>query len=200
MCPSTPGCRDARIEFLLDDAAPVAVLTAADLRPRLDGYGLVVIDVEDPAVGAQPATAPPGPAAEDHRLRYLHLRDDRNPQRGGGHPPQRHPTVRLARRSAWSLAPGQVWSQCHSLAFDFSVWEIFGALLHGGRLVVVPDAMTRSPERLPCVLVAEQVSVLTQTPSAVAVLSPRGLGVGGVGDRRGAVSDRSWWSGGRRVG
>ena len=36
-------------------------------------------------------------------------------------------------------APGQVWSQWHSLAFDVSVWEIFGALLHGGRLVVVPE-------------------------------------------------------------
>ena len=37
------------------------------------------------------------------------------------------------------LSSGQVWTQCHSLAFDFSVWEILGALLHGGRLVVVPE-------------------------------------------------------------
>ncbi|WP_156349808.1 MULTISPECIES: AMP-binding protein, partial [unclassified Mycobacterium] len=42
----------------------------------------------------------------------------------------------------------QVWTQCHSYAFDFSVWEIWGALLHGGRLVVVPDDITRSPEEL----------------------------------------------------
>ena len=40
---------------------------------------------------------------------------------------------------------GQVWSQCHSMAFDFSVWEIFGALLYGGRVVVVPDAVVRWP-------------------------------------------------------
>ena len=39
------------------------------------------------------------------------------------------------------LPPGQVWTQCHSLAFDFSVWEIWGALLHGGRLVVVPESV-----------------------------------------------------------
>ncbi len=43
------------------------------------------------------------------------------------------------------LAPGQVWTQCHSLAFDFSVWEIWGALLYGGRLVVVPESVAASP-------------------------------------------------------
>ena len=69
----------------------------------------------------------------------------------------------------------QVWSQWHSLAFDVSVWEIFGALLRGGRLVVVPEAVARSPEDFHALLIAEQVSVLCQTPSAVGMLSPEGL-------------------------
>jgi len=55
------------------------------------------------------------------------------------------------------------------------VWEIFGALLGGGRLVVIPDSVARSPTDFHDVLVAEQVNVLTRTPSAAAVLSPQGL-------------------------
>ena len=72
------------------------------------------------------------------------------------------------------LPAAGVWSHSHSLAFDVSVWEIFGALLRGGRVVVVGEQTTRSPQDLNAVLVAEKVTVLAQTPSAAAVLDVRG--------------------------
>ncbi|WP_156660926.1 condensation domain-containing protein, partial [Mycobacterium sp. 852002-51163_SCH5372311] len=63
--PIDPAVPRARIEFMLTDAAPVAAVSTADLRARLDGFDLAVLDVDDPAVQAQPSTALPAPAAED---------------------------------------------------------------------------------------------------------------------------------------
>jgi len=64
------------------------------------------------------------------------------------------------------FSSADVWTLFHSYAFDFSVWELWGALLHGGRLIVVPYLVSRSPETFRLLLVSEAVTVLSQTPSA----------------------------------
>ena len=167
-----PALPDARIGFMLTDAAPIAAVTTAGLRSRLDGCGLTVIDVDDPAVGSQPSTALPAPAPDD--IAYL-IYTSGTTGVPKGVAVSHHSLIHLAESPLTGLPPAQVWTQCHSYAFDFSVWEIWAALLGGGRLVVVPEAVAGSPEDFHDVLIAERVNVLTQTPSAVGVLSPEGL-------------------------
>ena len=71
-----------------------------------------------------------------------------------------------ATQSWFNFDASDVWTMFHSYAFDFSVWELWGALLHGGRLVVVPYLVTRSPEAFYKLLAKERVTVVNQTPSA----------------------------------
>ncbi|SKO28751.1 Probable non-ribosomal peptide synthetase [Mycobacteroides abscessus subsp. abscessus] len=161
--PIDPAHPDSRVDFVLGDAAPIVAVTTAELLPRLSASDVPVIDIDDPAVSAQNDTTLPVPAVDD--IAYIIYTSGTTGAPKGVAVSHRNVAQLLESLDA-ELALGQVWTQCHSLAFDYSVWEIWGALLYGGRLLVVPDAVVRSPEELHALLVSEEVSVLSQTPSA----------------------------------
>ncbi|HEY3919585.1 MAG TPA: amino acid adenylation domain-containing protein [Stellaceae bacterium] len=85
-----------------------------------------------------------------------------------------------ASASRFSFGADDVWTLFHSFAFDFSVWEMFGALFYGGRLVVVPHWTSRAPAAFLRLLAAEGVTVLNQTPSAFSLLLQAEEDIGGI--------------------
>ncbi len=154
--PIDPAVPAARVEFVLGDAAPVVAVCASALADRLDGFGLVVVEFDDPRIGEQPGTGLAAYSADD--VAYLIYTSGTTGVPKGVAISHRNVTGLLEAAGEHLELSGQVWSQWHSLAFDVSVWEMWGALLHGGRLVVVPESVARSPEDFHALLVAERVS------------------------------------------
>ena len=169
--PLDPDYPDERLAFLIEDATPVRILTSGAIAPRLP-VGSVSIDVMAPACHAGTRDGNPDDFRRTARLTPEHpayvIYTSGSTGKPKGVVVTHQNVVRLLHctREWFEFTPQDVWMLFHSFAFDFSVWEIWGALCTGGRLVVVPYLVSRSPEEFLELIVRERVTVLNQTPSA----------------------------------
>ncbi|MFD7501290.1 amino acid adenylation domain-containing protein [Streptomyces sp. NPDC059850] len=161
---------DERLEYILADAAPQVVLVEREQRDRftrlLDRAGVrarvLVREDERP-----PATTEPGPEAAWHDPAYVIYTSGSTGRPKGVVVPHSSVVTLLANtRPDMDFGPDDVWVQFHSFSFDFAVWELWGALAHGGELLVPEYGLTRSPVDFHRLVRERGVTVLNQTPSA----------------------------------
>ncbi|HEY8020929.1 MAG TPA: AMP-binding protein, partial [Thermoanaerobaculia bacterium] len=176
--PLDPAHPSERLAFTLADAGAPVVLAAEHLRERLPaGAARVVglgglVGLHGLVGGEEDAGEVPPPAARVARvdpgdLAYV-IYTSGSTGRPKGVEVSHANAARLFAviRQSFAFGPGDVWTLFHSIAFDFSVWELWGALAFGGRLVVVASETARSTEAFYELLRRERVTVLSQTPSA----------------------------------
>ena len=159
---------------MLDDAAPVAAITTTGLADRLDGFDLPVIDIDDPASTPSPSTGLPAPAPDD--IAYL-IYTSGTTGVPKGVAITHHNVTQLLQSSLDAGLPGR--SRCGRSGTPMASTSRCGRsgvrCWVGGGWWWCPKTVAGSPDDFHDLLVAEQVSVLSQTPSAVGVLSPEGL-------------------------
>jgi fengycin family lipopeptide synthetase B len=166
--PLDPGCPAERLEFMMTDSEIEFVVGEAlqATKLRTPNVKFICLDSDRAAIDRAEETAPLLNVRPDD-LAYVIYTSGSTGQPKGALVSHAN-VVRLFRatREWFDFRSDDVWTLFHSYAFDFSVWEIWGALLHGGKLVIVPHSVSRSPADFLELMQDQQVTVLNQTPSA----------------------------------
>lgn len=159
---------EARLSFMLEDAKPAVLITEESLRARLPAKtpALICLERDWPAIASQPSDSPEAGVTKDNAAYIIYTSGSTGKPKGVI--VTHNNVVRLVRETEhwYHFNSSDVWPLFHSYAFDVSVWELWGCLLYGGKLVVVPYLITRSPGEFYDLLAREKVTVLNQTPSA----------------------------------
>jgi amino acid adenylation domain-containing protein len=170
--PIDPSNPPERSEYILKDAQITISIATADLLPRLVNCGRVIcLDKGLEQIKTYSVVNPDRTGQPDDLAYVIYTSGSTGQPKGVLVNHQNVARLFTATEDWYHFNERDVWTLFHSFAFDFSVWEIWGALLYGGKLVIVPYFVSRDPTAFYQLLADEKVTVLNQTPSAFYQLS-----------------------------
>ncbi|HEY0019308.1 MAG TPA: amino acid adenylation domain-containing protein, partial [Longimicrobium sp.] len=166
--PLDPTYPADRLAYMVEDAGITVLVTESALLDRIEGDSItrVLVDGDAQAIASEEDENLPVDVDPEALAYVIYTSGSTGRPKGAMLTHANVARLFTSTDGRFGFGAKDVWTLFHSYAFDFSVWEIWGALLYGGRLVVVPFLVSRSPEQFRALLREEGVTVLNQTPSA----------------------------------
>ena len=165
--PMDPNIPSERLDFILKEADVSMVITDSDRARRWNSRSIPHLCLDDKTIFAyQCKEDPPIEVNADNLAYIIFTSGSTGLPKGVG--VTHTNVVRLFEQTQdwFHFDEHDTWTVFHSLAFDFSVWELFGALLHGGKMVLIPYWVSRTPDTFYECVINERITILNQTPSA----------------------------------
>ncbi|MEC4812262.1 MAG: amino acid adenylation domain-containing protein [Scytonema sp. PMC 1069.18] len=166
--PLDPDYPSDRVIYMLEDSQVSVLLTQAEFPPQLPPHQaqVIFIDQIQAELNSQKATNPEVKVYPDNAAYIIYTSGSTGKPKGVVVTHRNVVRLMLATEKWFHFNQKDVWTLFHSYAFDFSVWEMWGAFFFGGRLIIIPYLVSRSPEDFYNLLCDRKVTVLNQTPSA----------------------------------
>ena len=169
--PLDPAYPLERLAFMLEDARASLLVTGQTTSALMLDSPVRVICLDWEVISTGSAEDPSRAASAENLAYVIYTSGSTGQPKGVAISHANIARLFDSTRAWFSFDERDVWTLFHSYAFDFSVWELWGPLLHGGRVVIVPVSVSRDPAAFYELLCQERVTVLNQTPSAFWQLS-----------------------------
>ncbi|NOU89219.1 amino acid adenylation domain-containing protein [Paenibacillus sp. LMG 31460] len=173
--PLDPDYPQDRLQFMLDDSGARVLLTLPQLTGKVPFNG-TVLDMSDPALYSGDGSNLESVNQPEDMAYIIYTSGTTGQPKGVMIEHRNVVRLMLNDRMKFDFTERDVWTVFHSFCFDFSVWEMYGALLYGGTCVVVPKSVAQNPKEFAQLLRQEGVTVLNQTPTAFYALIHEVLG------------------------